>query len=84
VVLRHRRELDNLPAKPLYKRKILRFRVADDDVVLREQKDIDDFTLGREGFARAGRAEEKPVWVIVKGNFLQQGNVVQNKPCEQF
>ena len=51
---------------------ILRFRVADDDVVGNE-KSVCDFPLRRKALAAAGGAEDQPVGVFVKRNFLGAG-----------
>ena len=43
-----RTDLDNLPFEPVYQRRILSFRIADDNVIIRYQKCIGDLTLGAE------------------------------------
>ena len=69
------RDFDDLPVQALYKRAILRFRVADDDVVIRDEEDIGDLALGGEAFAAARCAEDEPVRVFVKKNFFITGNI---------
>ena len=42
--------------QPLHKGRVLRFRVAHDDVIGGEQKTVGDFPLGGKGLAGAGSA----------------------------
>lgn len=42
----------------------LTFRVTDDDIIIRHQKRIGNFTLCRETFARTGSAEDKPIGIF--------------------
>jgi len=53
-----------LPAKPFYKGKILRFRVADKNIVVGNEKSICDFPLCRKGFSAARCSQDKPVWIF--------------------
>ena len=43
---------------------IFRFRVADDDIVVRYQKDVCDLTFGAEALAGTGRAQNQAVRVL--------------------
>ena len=40
------------------------FGVVDDNIIIRHQKGICDFTLCRETFARTGSAKDKPIWIF--------------------
>ena len=42
----------------------LRFRVADDNIIICHQKRIADLTLCAEGLARTGSAEDKPIGIF--------------------
>ena len=59
-----RADPDDLPAEPLHQRRVLRLRVADDDIIVRHQKGVGDLPLGGEGLAGTGRAEDQPVGVL--------------------
>ena len=48
----------------LHQRAIFRFRVADDDIVVRHQKDVCDLALGRKALAGTGRAQNQTVWIL--------------------
>ena len=45
------RNADDLSAQPLHQRGILTFRVANQDIVIGNEKSVADFSLGAEGFA---------------------------------
>ena len=57
-------DFDDLPVQPLDQRTVLRFGVADDNVVVGNEKDVGDLALGCKGFAAAGCAENQAVWVF--------------------
>ena len=50
--------------QPLDQRTVLRFGVADDNVVVGNEKDVGDLALGCKGFAAAGCAENQAVRVF--------------------
>ena len=56
---------DHLSAQTLHQGEILRFRVTDQDIVLGDQKHIQDLPLGREGLTAAGGAENQAVGCLV-------------------
>ena len=64
ILLRGRRDLDDLPVQALDEGPILRLGVADDDVVICEQIDAEHLTFGGEALARAGRAEDDAIRVL--------------------
>lgn len=49
------------------------FRVADDNIIVRHQKSVGDFTLCTEGLAGTGSAENQTVGAFVKRNFFREG-----------
>ena len=59
-----RADPDDLSVEPLDKGRVLRLRVADDDIIVRHQKGVGDLPLGGEGLAGTGRAEDQPVGVL--------------------
>ena len=61
-----RTDLDNLTVKAVHQRCVFRFRIADDNVVIRHQERIGDLTLGAEGFTGTGCAEDQAVRVFQK------------------
>ena len=63
VVAADGRNADDLPVQPPDQRRILRFRVADDDVVVRHQKHVDHFPLRRKRLAAARRTQNQSVRV---------------------
>ena len=58
------RDFDDLPVQPLDQRTIFGFGVADDNVVISDEKDVGDLTLGGKGFTRTGRTEDQAVRVF--------------------
>ena len=50
--------------QPLNQRRILGFRVADEDIVVGDEKHVGDFALGAERFAAAGNAQNQTVGVF--------------------
>ena len=61
------------------------FGVVDDNIIVRHQKGVCDFPLCRETFARTGSAEDKPIRVFVKRNFLGAGKsyTIKGKQAEK-
>ena len=59
-----RRQADYLSVKTLHKGKILGFGVADDNVVVRNEKRICHFPFGGKGFSASRRSQNKPVGVF--------------------
>ena len=59
-----RGQSDNLSVQPLHKGKILGFRVADDNVVVGNEKGVCHFTFRRKGFTAARCSQDKPVWIF--------------------
>ncbi|CCL09949.1 hypothetical protein BN191_370032 [Clostridioides difficile T61] len=53
-----------MPIKTLHKGKILGFRVADDNVVVGNEKSVCHFPFCRKGFSASRRSQDKPVWVF--------------------
>ena len=49
------RDLHHLPVQVLHQRPVLRLRVADDDIVIRDEEHVGDLPLGGEGLAASGR-----------------------------
>ena len=45
---------------------VFRLRIADDDIVVRHQKDVCDLTLGAEALAGTGRAQNQAVRILQK------------------
>ena len=50
--------------QPLHQRSILRLRVADDDVIIGEQKTVGDLALGAEGFTGTRSTENQAIGVL--------------------
>ena len=48
----------------LHQRPVLRFGVADDDIVVCDEEHVGDLPLGGEGLAASGRAQDQPVGVF--------------------
>ena len=61
------------------------FGVVDDNIIVRHQKRIGNFTLCRETFAGAGSSEDQTVGVFVKRNFLGAGKsyTIKGKQAEK-
>ena len=59
-----RRDVDHLPAERMDQRIIFTLRVADDHVILRDEEDIADLTLGGEGFTGTRRTQDQAVGVL--------------------
>ena len=59
-----RADVDDLPMQTLHQRSVLCFRVADDDIIVRHEERIADFTLCAEGFTGTGRAQNQTVGVL--------------------
>ena len=74
ILLRGRRDLDDLPVQALDERPILGLRVADDDVVAGQEVNAQNLSFCREALTRAGRAEDDTVRVLeqlaVDGNHV--------------
>src|SRR5574344_1252632 len=64
IVAGRRRYLDDLPLQTLHQWAVLRFRVADDNIVIGDKEHVGDLTLCGEGFAGTGRAENQTVGVF--------------------
>ena len=56
--LARRRQAYHLPVKPLHKGKILCFRVADDNVVVRNEESVCHFPFGCKGFPASRRPQD--------------------------
>lgn len=54
-------DLNDLAAQAFDQRAVLRFRVDDDNVVIRGQRDLRDLALGRKGFAGTGDAKDEAI-----------------------
>ena len=67
--------------QPLHKGRVLRLRVAHNNVIGGEQKTVGDFPLGGKGLAGAGSAENQPIRLFVKRNFFRDGKNQAEKPC---
>lgn len=63
MIGRSRGDLNDLAAQAFDQRAVLRFRVDDDNVVIRGQCDLRDLALGGKGFAGAGDAKDEAVAV---------------------
>ena len=63
MIGRGRGDFNDLAAQAFDQRAILGFGVDDDNVVIRGQRDLRDFPLGRKGFAGARDTEDKAVAV---------------------
>lgn len=63
MIGRSRGDLNDLAAQAFDQRAVLRFRVDDDNVVVRGQCDFRDLSLGCKGFTGAGDAEDKAVTI---------------------
>ena len=59
-----RADVDDLPMQTLHQRSVLCFRVADDNIIVRYQKSVGDFTLCTEGLAGTGSAENQTVRIF--------------------
>ena len=59
-----RADLNDLPLKFLHQCRVLGFRIAHNYIVIRHQKRIGDFSLGREGFTGTGSTQNQPVGVF--------------------
>ena len=59
-----RADVDDLPMQTLHQRSVLCFRVADDNIIVRHQKRIGDFSLCAERLAGAGGAQNQTVGVL--------------------
>ena len=57
-------DADKLTVKRRYKRKILAFGIADDNIIERSEKAVEDFTLDAETLAGTRRTEDKTVRVL--------------------
>ena len=55
---------DNLTVQTLHKGKILGFRVADNNIVVGNEKGICHFPFCRKGFTTARCSQDKPVWIF--------------------
>lgn len=64
IVRGGRRDFNNLPVQVLHQWAVFRLRIADDDIVVRHQKDVCDLALGAEALAGTGRAQNQAVWVL--------------------
>jgi len=69
------RNADDLSVQAFHQRPVFRLGVADDDIVVGNEKHVGDFTLGGEGFTAAGSAKDKSIRVFVKKNFFITGNI---------
>ena len=63
MIERSRGNFNDLAAQAFDQRSVLGFRVDDNNVVVRGQRDLRDLALGRKGFTGAGDAEDKAVAV---------------------
>ena len=63
MIGRSRGDFNDLAAQAFDQRAILGFRVDDDNVVIRGQRDLRDLALGRKGFAGAGDTENEAIAV---------------------
>ena len=63
MIGRSRGDLNDLAAQAFDQRAVLRFRVDDDNVVIRGQRDLRDLALGGKGFAGAGDTENEAIAV---------------------
>ena len=59
-----RADFNDLPLKFLHQCRVLGFRIAHNYIVIRHQKRIGDFSLGREGFTGTGSTQNQPVGVF--------------------
>lgn len=57
-----RADFNNLPLKFLHQCRVLGFRIAHDYIIIRHQKRIGDFTLGRKGFTGTGGYQGSAHW----------------------
>ena len=57
-------DFDDLPMQPLDQRTVLRFGVADDNVIVGDEKDVGDLALGCKGFAAAGCTKNQTIRVF--------------------
>ena len=60
------RDFNDLPMQVLHQRAIFRLRIADDDIVVRHQKDVCDLTFGAEALTGTGRAQNQAVRILQK------------------
>ena len=58
------RQAYHLPAQSLHKGKILGFGVADDNIVVGDEKGVCHFPFCRKGFTASRCSKNKPVWVF--------------------
>ena len=59
-----RADLNDLTFQTVDQRGILRLGIADDDIIIGDQKGVGDLTFCGEGLAGAGRTEDQPVRVL--------------------
>ena len=78
-------DFNDLSVQALHQRSVFSFGVADDNVVVGDEKDVGDLTFGCKGFAAAGCAENQAIGVFVKRNFLGAGKsyTIKGKQAEK-
>ena len=59
-----RADMDDLPMQMLHQRSVLAFRIADDNIIVCDQKSVGDFTFCAERFTGAGSAENQTVGIL--------------------
>ena len=59
-----RADLNDLTFQTVDQRGILRLGIADDDIIIGDQKGVGDLTFCREGLAGTGRTEDQPVRIL--------------------
>ena len=64
VIPAGRRDMDDLPLQLVHQREVFAFRIADNNVILGNQEQVDDFTLGSEGLTGTGRTEDQTIRVL--------------------
>ena len=64
IVRRGGRDFNDLSVQMLHQWAVFRLRIADDDIVVRHQKDVCDLALGAEALAGTGRAQNQAVRIL--------------------
>ena len=59
-----RADMNDLAVEALHESRVLRFRIADDHIVIRHQEGVGDLTLGAEGFTGTRGTEDQAVRVL--------------------
>ena len=78
MIGRGRGDFDDFAAQAFDQWAVLGFRVNDDNIVIRGQRDLCDLSLGGKGFARAGNAKDEAI-AVQKLLAICQNEILRNR-----